>query len=151
MKEKVVELLIYIMNEIHDNKRVNEIDIADLKSRGYTQAEISAAFSWLYDNFHLNDVSVKRSSTSIEGSRRMLHEAEKFVISTDGYGYLIHLCELGLLNNMDLENVIERAMMAGFEKLSAVELQSIVASILFAKGGEGGTNRYMLNSGDTIH
>lgn len=149
MKEKVVELLMYIMSEIHENKRINDIDIADLRSRGYTQSEISAAFSWLHDNFQQGETSLKRQKGSAEGSRRMLHEAEKYMISTEGHGYLIHLRELGLLTEADLESVIERAMMSGYEKLTVGELQSIVASILLVAGG--GASRYMLNSGDTIH
>ncbi|HTO93845.1 MAG TPA: hypothetical protein VMM80_05715, partial [Bacteroidota bacterium] len=54
MKEKVVELLIYIMSEIQDNKGIGDIDLSDLKTRGYTQSEISAAFSWIYENSDLN-------------------------------------------------------------------------------------------------
>lgn len=152
MKEKVVEILIYIMSEIRDNKAMQDIDLGDLKRRGYTQSEISAALSWLYDNMQVGEAGVLRPATrSGPGSRRILHEAEKFVIPTEGHGYLIQLRELGLLDDADLENVIERAMAGGFEKMSMVELQDLVSAVLFAKnGGDPGT-RIMNNSKDTIH
>ena len=51
-----------------------------------------------------------------------------------------------------METVIERAMMAGYEKLTVTEIREIVASVLFARGGgDQAGNRSMLNSGDTIH
>jgi len=152
MKEKVVEILIFIMNEIHHDKTIGDIDLRDLKNKGYTQSEISAAFSWLYDTMHLNETGAARIARSKPGSRRILHEAEKHVFTTEGYGYLIQLQELGLLDNSGLEAVIERAIMSDYEKLSPDELVEIVASVLFTKGDTtSGTNRLMLNSKDTIH
>jgi uncharacterized protein Smg (DUF494 family) len=152
MKEKVVELLIYIMSEIQDNKRISDIDLADLKTRGYTPSEISAAFSWIYENSELNQQRPAPSAPAGEGSRRILHEAEKSVLGIESQGYLIQLRELGLLDEKDFETVIERAMMAGYEKLSVPELREIVASALFARGGDDASgNRSMLTSGDTIH
>ncbi len=146
MKEKVVELLMFIMMEIQDNKRINDIDIADLRSKGYTQSEISAAFSWLYENFQVSDIN-RRPSGMQRGSQRVLHEAEKYALSTESQGYLIQLRELGLLDERDMETVIERVMLTGYEKLSVPELHSIVASVVFSKGSD----RLLLNSGDTIN
>lgn len=152
MKEKVVELLVFIMSEMQENKRISDIDLTDLRTRGYTQSEISAAFSWICENIELNQQRPADSQRPASGSRRVLHDAEKAVLSTDSQGYLIQLSELGVLNEGEIETVIERAMMAGYEKLTVAELREIVASVLFARGGdESAGNRSMLNSGDTIH
>ena len=152
MKEKVVELLIYIMSAMQDNKRISDIDLSDLKTRGYTQSEISAAFSWIYENGELTPSRPAGPGKADPGSRRVLHDAEKAALSTESQGYLIQLRELGLLDEGDFETVIERAMMAGYEKLSVADLREIVASVLFARGGDDPAgNRSMLNSGDTIH
>ena len=152
MKEKVVELLIFIMSEIQDNKQISEIDLADLKTRGYTPSEISAAFSWIYENVELNQNRVQRTERPSHGSRRILHEAEKAALSTESQGYLIQLRELGLLDDKDFETAIERAMMAGYERLTVAELREIVAAILFSRGGDDAPDgRSMLNNDDTIH
>ncbi len=152
MKEKVVEILVYLMSEMQENKLLSDIDLSELKNKGYTQSEISAAFSWLYDNMELSRRDPVRAAKPSGTSRRILHEAEKIVFSTESQGYLIQLCELGLLGDRDLETVIERAMVAGYEKLSVAELREIVASVLFAReGGGSGANRSMLDSGDTVH
>ncbi len=152
MKEKVVEILVYIMSEMQDNKRMTDIDLVDLKSRGYTQSEISAAFSWLYETMQSNPARRTRSARPSIGSQRILHDVERLVLSTESQGYLIQLRELGLLTESDLEAVIERAMVAGYEKLSLLEVRAMVASVLFAKtDGEGNGSRSMLDSRDSIH
>jgi uncharacterized protein Smg (DUF494 family) len=148
MKEKVVELLIFIMSEIQDNKRLSDIDLGALRERGYTQSEISAAFSWIYDNVQSVNLRGGSPGTAGNGSRRVLHEIEKMAFSTESQGYLIQLSELGLLDEKDMETVIERVMAGGYEKLSVEEVREIVASVLFTAEK---VNRYMLNSGDTIH
>jgi uncharacterized protein Smg (DUF494 family) len=152
MKEKVVEILIYLMTAIHDNKRLNEIDLDDLRKRGYTQTEISAAFSWLHENMPSTRSKPESSGHAGGSSRRVFHEAERMVLTNEGQGYLIQLSELGILTQHDLETVIERAMLSGYEQLSVIEIKELVASVLFARdpGGEYG-GRTMLNSGDTIH
>ena len=152
MKEKVVEILVYIMSEIQENKRLHEIDIGELKNKGYTQSEISAAFTWLYDNIQTGEAQISRPADSARGSRRIFHDAEKQVLSTEGQGYLIQLRELGLLDDNDLETVVERAMMAGYQKLSVEEVRDIVTSVLSVKEvGRSSNSRSMLDEGDSIH
>ena len=152
MKEKVVEILIYLMSEIQDNKELNEIDLGDLRNRGYTPSEISAAFTWLYENLPAGEGTSSHAIKFSPGSRRVLHDAERYVLSTDGQGYLIQLHELGLLDDKDLENVIERAMMSGDARLTLSDVREIVTAVLFAKGRTGpGGHRSMPSDEDTVH
>ena len=44
MQEKVIEIIVYILNEMRNSKHINEIDIKRLNSDGYTDAEINTAF-----------------------------------------------------------------------------------------------------------
>ena len=60
MKEKVVEILLYLMSEIRDDKRLADIDLNDLQNRGYSQSEISAAFSWLFDTLQGSTIEFDR-------------------------------------------------------------------------------------------
>jgi uncharacterized protein Smg (DUF494 family) len=152
MKEKVVEILIYLMSEMQENKQLNEIDLSDLRTKGYTQSEISAAFSWLYDNVQTSYAGAISSGATTAESRRVLHDAEKLALSMESQGYLIQLRELGLLDDKDLETVIERAMVTGYEKLSIGEIREIVASVLLSKGRSvAGPDSYLLDANDTIH
>jgi uncharacterized protein Smg (DUF494 family) len=152
MKERVVELLVLLMSEIQENKKLADIDVSVLRERGFTHGEISAAFSWLSEHMPSDRAAVRHLDRSAVGSRRMLHDAERLVFSTEGQGYLILLQEFGLLEPRDVESVIERAMMTGYEGLSVAEVREIVAAILFAKpSSQGGQSHLMLNNEDSIH
>ena len=88
MKERIVEILMYIMGEMQSNKGITDIDLGDLRDKGYTQSEINAAFSWLYDNLRVNEAVVTREANPAKGSRRVLHEFEKQMLTTDAQGEL---------------------------------------------------------------
>jgi len=60
----------------------------------------------------------------------LLHEIERSVISTKAFGYLIQLRELGIIDEVDFEQVLERAMMLGTTKVDVEDIKSIVASFL---------------------
>lgn len=82
----------------------------------------------------------------------MLHEVERAVFATSAQGYLIQLVELGLLDEHDLESVIDRAVLSGYERLSVAEVRDIVTAVLFAReGGMRGSRHSPLTGEDTIH
>jgi uncharacterized protein Smg (DUF494 family) len=152
MKDRVVEILVFLMSEMHADKPLHEIDLSQLRDRGYTTSEISAAFSWLYENSRTEGSESIRAGKAGTGSRRIFHEAEKTVLSTMAQGYLIQLGELGLIDDRDTETILERAMASGYAGLTVQEIRNIVATVLFS--GEhlahtGGSS--MLNNEDTIH
>jgi uncharacterized protein Smg (DUF494 family) len=106
MKERIVEILIYLMSEMQENKTLQDIDLGDLKNKGYTQSEISAAYSWIFENMQNSPPQPLPSGRPAGSSRRVLHDAEKLVFSTESQGYLIQLRELGLLDEVDLETAM---------------------------------------------
>jgi len=110
MKDRVVEILVFLMSEMQENKALHEVDLSQLRDRGYTTSEISAAFSWLYENSHNEGTESIRAGKAGTGSRRLLHDAEKAVLSTMAQGYLIQLSELGVVDDRGIEMILERAM-----------------------------------------
>jgi uncharacterized protein Smg (DUF494 family) len=150
MKERIVEILVYLMSEMQENKQLSDIDLGALRTQGYTQSEISDAFAWLYDMFHEGGPSPGRPAEPSRGSRRVLHEAERLMFSTESQGYLILLAELGLLDDRDFEIVIERAMVGGYERLSVAEVRQLVASVLSGKRRWGHSAGSLLPGGDDL-
>ena len=152
MQEKIIEIIVYLIHEMRHDKRLGEIDLRILLDRGYTDNEISTAFSWLFDKISLGEnllVDEKRTSPH---SHRVLHDVERAVIAPEALGYMIELRELGLLDEMEVELAIDRIMMAGFSSVGLAEMKSIVASIMFDYDDSNRTgSRLMLNSQDTIH
>jgi len=131
MHERIVEILLLLMDELHENKRLGDIDVTALARHGYTPTEISSAFSWLFDRIEGHHAPSERFQDTSPGSIRLLHPAEQAVFTPDGYGYLLQCHQLGLLSAEEVETVIERTMMAGFTTAGAQEIKALVAGMLF--------------------
>jgi len=124
------------------------VDVSTLTRDGYTQSEISSAFSWLFERLSVGK-SFTEVSSGARTSYRMLNDAEKMVIGSEAYGYLIQCQQLQLLSNGDVETIIERIMMAGFAAVGLPEMKSFVAGYLFDL--EGSNGQVSLGTNDTIH
>ena len=141
MNERVVEILIYLMTEIHENQEgMEQIDgiSNDLKQQGYTENEINTAFSWLFERIKSDTEQIFKYEKNIKvNSFRALHDIEKIVITPKAYGYILQLQHLNLLDGSDVEQVIERAMMLGSSLVNIDDIKSIVASIFFNSDNPG--------------
>jgi len=155
MNERVVEILVYIMSEFRSNKTNPdhlELISRDLLKRGYTQHEISFAFSWLFERYKgETEELISNTEGGLPGSYRVLHEIEKLVISPEAYGYLLQLRQLNIMNDIEIENVIERAMMVGATHISADEIKALVATMLFSPEGTSDQSFYLSEGNDVIH
>lgn len=139
MSERVVEILVYIMSEIRGKKTAaSKLDVLsrDLLQRGYTQNEIGSAFSWLFDRYKADfEELVRHNGPTLNNSFRVLHDLERMVISPAAQGYLLQLRQLGILNDTEMEQIIERAMMVGSPRLDESEIKSLIAAFLFTPAG----------------
>ena len=148
MQERVVEIILFLVNELRSNKRLNDVDVSSLTRDGYTQSEISSAFSWLFERLSTGK-SITDATGGASTSHRMLNDAERMVVGSLAHGYLIQCQQLGLLQNADVETIIERIMMAGFAAVGLPEMKSFVAGYLFDT--EGSSGQISLGTNDTIH
>ncbi|MGD0589922.1 MAG: DUF494 family protein [Bacteroidota bacterium] len=148
MQERIVEIILYLVSELRSNKRLSDVDVSSLTRDGYTQSEISSAFSWLFERLSLGK-SMTDVTSGASTSHRMLNDTEKMVVESQAYGYLIQCQQLGLFNNIDVETIIERIMMAGFTTIGLPEMKSFVAGYLFDM--EGSNGQISLGMNDTIH
>lgn len=146
-----MEIILFLMKELKDQKQLNDIDVSYLSKSGYTQSEISSAFTWLFEQM-AEGRQLLHEDTSDKKSHRVLHDVEKLIIAPEAYGYLMQFHQLGLLTNLDIENLIERVMTAGFAQIGVAEMKSFIAGMLFNNdsSGSGNTGLYLGND-DTIH
>lgn len=152
MQEKIVEILVYLISELRKNTPIGDIDLSILSQRGYSTTEISTAFNWLFEKVNHGDAIITDTAPSSPHSHRVLHEAERLVISSEAYGYLIQLRELGLINDLDIEVLIDRVMMSGYATVSIEEIKLLVVSLLMENDDSMNFgSRKMLHGNDTIH
>jgi uncharacterized protein Smg (DUF494 family) len=152
MHERIVEIIMFLVNELKANKQLNDIDVTFLSNSGYTQSEISTAFSWLFEHISAGQRMIPPTAHQV-GSQRVLSEFEKSIINREAYGYLIQCKELGLLSNADVETIIDRMFAAGFSSVGVSEVKAFIGGVLFDADHQSSSGGGSLNlaSDDTIH
>ena len=52
MQERIVEIIVYLLSEIHqERRRKDKVDLTSaLQLKGYTEIEINLAFSWIFEH-----------------------------------------------------------------------------------------------------
>lgn len=149
--EKIIEIIVFLLSELKNNKPLTDIDVDKLSRLGYTQNEINTAFSWVYSKIYSGE-KIFAEDAKESSSHRFLHDVEQNVITPEAYGYLIQLKELGLLNNMGVDLVIDRIMVSSYSSVDLQDMKLMIASYLLDIDDMNNSNsRMMINTNDTVH
>jgi uncharacterized protein Smg (DUF494 family) len=148
MQEKIVEIIVYLMAELHANHQFSEQTFATLTDKGYTDTEISAAFGWIADKTALSERAALESN---EHSFRILHSFERQYISADVYGYLLQLGQLGVMSHDQLESVIDRCVMSGMQPVDTRTVKLIIGALLVDGWSDSSGERFYLDGSETVH
>lgn len=152
MSEKIVEIIVFVISELRQNKQISEIDIDSLLDLGYTNSEISTALSWLVDRVEFSEDTAFGEAHPKASSFRVLHDAESELFTKKAWGEMIQLSSLGILTNENIETLIEKAALMGISKIDVKQLKTYVASAVFqAQAHEFPGSRLMLSGSDTIN
>ncbi len=149
--EKIIEIIVYLLSELKNNKQLTDVDMNKLENLGYTVNEINTAFSWVYSKIYAGEKIFIEKKTDTR-SQRFLHDAEQNVILPESYGYLIQLKELGLINNMDIDLIIDKIMVSSYNRVDKEDMKMIIATYLLdIEDMTDANSRMMINTKDTIH
>ena len=149
--EKIIEIIVFLLTELKNNKQLSDVDTNKLEKLGYTQNEINTAFSWVYSKIYAGEKIFADDSKATK-SQRFLHDIEQNIITPEAYGYLIQLNELGLINNTDIDIMIDRVMVSSYNKVDLEDMKSLIASYLLDIDDMNDSNRrMMINTNDTVH
>ncbi|MCX6164171.1 MAG: DUF494 family protein [Ignavibacteriae bacterium] len=151
MQDKVIEIIVYILSEIKEIKQLNEIDVNSLSDKGYSDTEINTAFAWIFSKLDEGELIFKDENENTK-SHRMFNLVENKIFTVDAKGYLLLLRELGLLNDLDIDLVIERVLLSGFQKIDISELKKFIASFILNSDSKSDIlSRMILQNNDTIN
>ena len=151
MQEKIIEIIVYILNEMRNSKHINEIDLKKLNKDGYTEAEINTAFAWIFSKIESGEKLFNEASASNK-SHRFFHNAEQNILSTEAMGYLIQMKELCIISDLDEELIIDKIFMAGYQKVGVEEIKLLISSLLFDfEDKTNSISRLVLQNNETIH
>lgn len=151
MYERIIEIIVFVISELRLNKDINDIDLVELKSRGYTSSEISAAISWLVDQMEFSEKFISSSLFSKNTSFRVMHQSERDLFTPKALGEIIQFNSLGILNNEHIELLIEKASMLGIRQVDVSAVRSYIANNVFNAQFNNSGSRFLLQGNDTIN
>ncbi|HKI45122.1 MAG TPA: DUF494 family protein [Balneolales bacterium] len=153
MQNNVIDIIIHLIRNIEVGKRLNEVSTDQLK--GYDRSEISAAYSWIIqkkESGELDSILNRRKAEEKKGApHRVLHIAERMMITPEAYGYLLELMNYGLLDYMAMERIIESVMLQSTERISLEKMKTVVASIFFEKENNILNPSFLLKGNESIN
>ena len=151
MYEKIIEIISLVVSELKYKKHINDIDMKELFDLGYTQEEISTAFSWLVDRLDFSEKFFAGSSVPSPESFRIMLDSEKELFTNEALTEIVHLQILGILSNEILEAFIDRAIYMGISNIDVSQVRNFIAYYVFQAAPNDYSNRIMLQGNDTIH
>ena len=138
MQDKILEIVVYLMNHLTEHQgSMGSIDemSADLRSMGFTDTEISSAYSWLLKHFEDYPDSFSYSNKKANSrSVRILSDSERGLISADAYGYLLQLRHLNLLTTEQMEMILDRCNLFVNEPIDLGEMKILASVAMFETG-----------------
>lgn len=134
---RIMEIVMYLVAEMEHRKELADIDTSTLRTLGYTETEISTAFSWLFDKVartvtqEAMYTAAKPFSPVGRMSFRPFHEVEHSLLSREARGYLLQLREIGLIGDSELEMIIDRLWYVGAQNVALETIRDISADVIF--------------------
>lgn len=151
MQDKIIEIIVYILSEIREINQLNEIDLNILADKGYSEAEINTAFAWIFSKLDEGELIFKDGNENSK-SHRVFNLVEHKIFSVDAKGYLLLLRELGLISDFDIDFIVERVYLSGYQKIEISDLKKFISSyILNAESKSDILSRMILQNNDTIN
>lgn len=132
---EIIEFLIKKLSQISDPVGLDLKKLSDmLLEEGYTEREIHTAVEWVIANLNKEPApSASKSLPRPTPSIRVLISEEQNFFTPAAYGYLIQLQSLGILNPLQVEQIIERCFLMGMNRVDMEEIKTVVSQILLGK------------------
>ncbi len=152
MLTEIVNLLADIFENLDKTNSLDQaIDEMKIDNR-YNKNILATAFSWIYEK-KIRDLGEEAEHEElITKGKRIFSEEERSFIGINNFNYLLHLNNIGLLTNLDLEIIIEELKLFPHELINSESINVIIISLFL----EVNTltlpgSRLLLYSSDTIN
>ncbi len=137
MKENVLDVLMYLF----DNYLDDDTDIQpdrdtlriELEEAGFDRHEVSKAFHWLEG---LATDPEHNLQLHTESSLRVFSLEETIRLDVECRGFLLHLEQVGILNQHQRELVIDRIMALDADDIDIEQVKWIILMVLFNQPGQ---------------
>jgi len=108
MTAKIVEVLAKILEGLGNNYSLEEVTTLLKSNKEYDEQIVSAAFSLVFDKVLANKIGINKTKSTNKRNFRILSNEEVSLIGVKNYSYIQHLVNIGLLEPMDVEYLIDQ-------------------------------------------
>lgn len=140
MKENVLDVLMYLFENYLDEEIALEQDDEKLKlelvEAGFGHSEINKALEWLEGLTLLQEHSADRMPTVATASTRVFSHLEMEKLDVECRGFLQFLEQVGVLDQVSRELVIDRVMALDTDEIDLETLKWVVLMVLFNQPGQ---------------
>ena len=152
MTAKIVEVLAKILQGLKNNNSLEEVTKLLNKEKDFDDQTLSAALGLVFDKFLTNRLIFNKDNKANLQSFRILTTDEISIIGPENHNYIQHLINIGLLDPLDVELLIEQITMFPEEKISKDDINWIILFSLVDFDSEMlPGSRVLLYSSDTIN
>jgi uncharacterized protein Smg (DUF494 family) len=145
----LIEILVKIVEGINNKHSIDKILKEVNRTRKVNKNLIAAIYSWIFEKL-TRDIAEKNDV--ITDSIRILSAEEIEIIGAENHNYVLHLYNLGLLNNTDIDKILEQALTFQEGELQFEQLNLIILSIFLETNSDlPPGSRLLLYSSDTIN
>jgi len=132
------DLLVYMFENYLSSK--NNLDFAnmtlELEAAGYDNKDIESALDWFTDLKEMSEKIPQSHSLKLSDKLRVFTAKEKEKFSFDGLGFILFLEQAHVLNSVEREIIIDRAMALNQNIINIDEVRWIVMMTLWNNGRE---------------
>ena len=127
MMSRLMDLVVLVTQLVRDNdKTFKEID-KELILKGYSAEEIEQVRFWM----SANATGAGHTIPAQKNVVRVLNKWEQMSLSTESYGYLLQLMNLGIIDLDQFERIMTRVIPVGSEKIPLSEVKAIASAVVF--------------------
>ncbi len=151
MTTKVVEAVAKILEGLSKKISLEEMNKSLKESKEFDQQTLSAAFSLVFDKILSKKQNVIHKKDN-RGNIRIFNDAEKEILGLENYNYLLHLRNVGLLDDEQLEIILEQITMFPVESITKEDINWIIlVSLVETETDNLPGSRVLLYSSDSIN
>ena len=153
MEEKILEIVFYLVEHVRShNGQIGPFRSIskDLKSRGFTDSEISSAYSWFLEELQKEGGRIQPIEKS-PASVRVLSAQEMQHFTPDAAGLLLQLLRFRLVTPAQFERIVDKSMMLGGEVIDLPVMKVIAARYVFSSGATVDLNWFNVDGNEAIN
>lgn len=134
MENRILEIVVLLIDYFRDNPdyyfNIDDLS-SNLKARGYTDTEISSAYSWLMERYDHAPEKNFSDFPKVTSPGRILTDIERRTLTIEAQGFMHKLLSFSLIDNEQFELIIDRASLVASGPIDIEHIKLIASSVIF--------------------